>query len=341
MVTASARHILVDTEEQCLTLKQQIEAGEDFSTVAKEHSNCPSKAQGGALGSFGRGQMVKPFEDAAFALANTGDFSEVVESEFGYHIIKLDEIRKPAVESKADKTADIIAEIQSSQLNELFAEQTEMLAAAAFENDSIENLVAHTDLGLKAENSGLFSRTLGNGIADNSIIRTNAFDEKIINDRELSDVLEVSADQVVVIGLSQHVAPTVKALADVKDMIKNHLLTQKSNTLATEKANQLIANMDAESVEWKHVADATFNRALGVPAELNRAVFALAKQSGEMVSVKVSNGQGIAVLKSVADVASEATDADKAAISQEKANESFYVYREWAKANSEVERSGS
>lgn len=315
--------------------------GASFADLAMQYSDdIGSKNLGGDLGFNTRGSFDSEFDDVLFAMDENA-ISEPIKTDFGYHIIKLDEIRKPVIESKEDKAADLIAEIQSSQLNELFAEQTEMLAAAAFENDSIENLVAHTDLGLKAENSGLFSRTFGNGIADHSNIRTNAFDEKIINDRELSDVLEISADQVVVIGLSQHVAPIIKPLVEVEGLIKNHLLTQKSNALATEKANQLIANMDTDSVQWKHVKDATFNRALGVPAELNRAVFSLPKEAGEVVSVKVSNGQALAVLKGVSDVEVEATEADMAAISQEKANESFYVYREWAKNNSEVERSGS
>jgi peptidyl-prolyl cis-trans isomerase C len=88
MVTASARHILVDTEEHCLTLKQQIEAGEDFSTVAKEHSNCPSKAQGGALGSFGRGQMVQEFDEVVFSAA-LNQVQGPVKTQFGYHLLEV------------------------------------------------------------------------------------------------------------------------------------------------------------------------------------------------------------------------------------------------------------
>ena len=59
MTTASARHILVQTEQECLDLKTRIDGGEDFAEVAKAHSSCPSKAQGGDLGSFGPGMMVK------------------------------------------------------------------------------------------------------------------------------------------------------------------------------------------------------------------------------------------------------------------------------------------
>jgi len=88
MTTASARHILVDTEEQCLALKSKIEAGEDFADIAKEHSNCPSKAQGGALGSFGRGQMVPEFDEVVFS-AELNTVAGPVKTQFGYHLLEV------------------------------------------------------------------------------------------------------------------------------------------------------------------------------------------------------------------------------------------------------------
>lgn len=88
MVTASARHILVDTEEQCLALKSQIESGSDFAEVAKEHSNCPSKMQGGALGSFGKGQMVQEFEEVVFN-AELNKVQGPVKTQFGYHLVEV------------------------------------------------------------------------------------------------------------------------------------------------------------------------------------------------------------------------------------------------------------
>ena len=90
MTTASARHILVDTEYLCLNLKEKIEAGEDFTEIAQEHSNCPSKAQGGALGSFGPGQMVKEFDEVVFS-ADLNKVQGPVKTQFGYHLIEVTE----------------------------------------------------------------------------------------------------------------------------------------------------------------------------------------------------------------------------------------------------------
>ena len=88
MATATARHILVDTEEQCQALKDEIAGGTDFAELAKEHSSCPSGSKGGDLGEFGPGMMVKEFDDVVF----TADINSVqgpVKTQFGYHLLEV------------------------------------------------------------------------------------------------------------------------------------------------------------------------------------------------------------------------------------------------------------
>lgn len=87
--TVSARHILVSTEDEAKALKAKIDAGEAFEAVASENSSCPSKERGGDLGQFGKGQMVPEFEQAAFDL-EIGVVSEPVQTQFGYHLIRVD-----------------------------------------------------------------------------------------------------------------------------------------------------------------------------------------------------------------------------------------------------------
>ncbi len=85
--TVRASHILVPNEKDANGIMDRVTKGEDFATLAKRFSKCPSKSKGGDLGWFTKGQMVKPFEDACFN-GKTGDVS-IVQTEFGWHVIKV------------------------------------------------------------------------------------------------------------------------------------------------------------------------------------------------------------------------------------------------------------
>ncbi|MBF0282248.1 MAG: peptidylprolyl isomerase [Zetaproteobacteria bacterium] len=85
---ASARHILVSDEATCLDLKAQIEGGADFAKVAAEHSSCPSGKQGGNLGEFTQGQMVKEFDEVVFRDA-LNQVHGPIQTQFGYHLIEI------------------------------------------------------------------------------------------------------------------------------------------------------------------------------------------------------------------------------------------------------------
>lgn len=88
MTTVRASHLLVETEEEAKKLKQEIEQGKSFAEAAKEVSLCPSGQEGGDLGYFGKGMMVKEFEDAAFSM-NVGEISDPIKTQFGWHLIQL------------------------------------------------------------------------------------------------------------------------------------------------------------------------------------------------------------------------------------------------------------
>lgn len=90
MARASARHILVDSEDTALDLKRKIESGESsFEELAKKHSSCPSGKGGGDLGEFGRGEMVPEFDRVVFGDLPVGKVSEPVKTQFGYHILEV------------------------------------------------------------------------------------------------------------------------------------------------------------------------------------------------------------------------------------------------------------
>ena len=88
MAKASARHILVKTEEECVKLKKEIESGRNFAEMARKHSLCPSGKSGGNLGEFFRGQMVKEFDQVVFT-EEIGKVHGPVKTQFGYHLLEI------------------------------------------------------------------------------------------------------------------------------------------------------------------------------------------------------------------------------------------------------------
>ena len=85
---ARARHILVESETDCQNLKQQIADGSDFADLARQHSKCPSGQQGGDLGEFSPGQMVREFDDVVFSAA-VGEVQGPVKTQFGFHLLEV------------------------------------------------------------------------------------------------------------------------------------------------------------------------------------------------------------------------------------------------------------
>ncbi len=88
MAKATARHILVETQEKCEDIKRQIDSGVDFAELAREHSKCPSGESGGDLGEFSSGQMVKEFDDIVFS-GDLGKIHGPVQTQFGFHLIEI------------------------------------------------------------------------------------------------------------------------------------------------------------------------------------------------------------------------------------------------------------
>ncbi|MBD1580744.1 peptidylprolyl isomerase [Pseudoalteromonas sp. S16_S37] len=88
MTVASARHILVESEAECLDLKSRIAAGEDFAELAKQYSSCPSGQDGGALGEFGPGMMVPEFDKVVFS-APINEVQGPVQTQFGFHLLEV------------------------------------------------------------------------------------------------------------------------------------------------------------------------------------------------------------------------------------------------------------
>jgi peptidyl-prolyl cis-trans isomerase C len=124
--SVTAKHILVDSAEQAEEIKSKIDAGMNFEMAAMQFSSCPSKDQGGNLGNFTRGRMVPEFEAAAFELA-VGEVSEPVQTQFGYHIIKVEEKNEGSVKPLEEVYPMIQREILNERESFKYMQLTEEL----------------------------------------------------------------------------------------------------------------------------------------------------------------------------------------------------------------------
>jgi peptidyl-prolyl cis-trans isomerase C len=126
------------------TIQKKVKKGEDFEALAKEHSGCPSSEKGGDLGYFGRGNMVKPFEDAAFAL-EPGQVSDIVETRFGYHLIKVTDKKPPATVSFDEVKESIGGHLKQQQVRiKVLAYVEELRDKAKVETFLVEEPVKKT-----------------------------------------------------------------------------------------------------------------------------------------------------------------------------------------------------
>ncbi len=314
-----ASHILIQTSEDKAaakitieSLKKELEQGVDFAELAKKHSQDPgSAAKGGDLDWVALGEMVKPFEQALFKMEQ-GSVSEVVETQFGYHIIKLVDVRSESIVPLGVKRYEFEDEMKADSIASMFYDLSERLASTAYENpDSLDIVVE--DLGLKLNTSELFSRNKGSGIAENEKVRNIAFSALVLEQGSNSDIIEISPTHVVVIRLNEHVPATAIALDVVSSKIENILKAQSGHkqTMAAAldaktsiEAGEPVESIKTEGVKLEEIAAVgrSDNARVSDPSILHN-VFEMTPSAEGKVVVKavdlISGDVALVVLKKV------------------------------------------
>ncbi|MFT6283964.1 MAG: peptidyl-prolyl cis-trans isomerase D [Arenicella sp.] len=254
-----AAHILFesDEEDESIALKAEevlakIEAGEDFAALAKTFSSDTFSAEnGGDLGWFGKGIMDPAFDDAAFLLANKGDVSGVVKSEFGYHIIKLTDIKPEQINSFENVKEEITIKVKTFKAEERFYEVSQRMSEVAFEVP--DNLDEVADIaGKSISTTELFSRANAPEVVSNPNVLSSAFSFELIEDAVNSEVLELGSNHIIVVRVAEHEPARTKALEEVKEQIQLTLASQSAQRAARDWALELQkALTDREDVTAK------------------------------------------------------------------------------------------
>ncbi|MBF0218996.1 MAG: SurA N-terminal domain-containing protein [Gammaproteobacteria bacterium] len=304
-------------EAQAIAVRDRIEKGEAFATLAKSISQDPGSAsQGGDLGFFGRGVMDEAFEETAFNLEVNG-VSQPVRSSFGYHLIKLHEKRGGETKPFDAVREQILRELQSERAEQLLFDRAESLANLTFENpDSLAP--AAKALGLTIAYSDALTRDGGSGIASDSKVVEAAFSDDVLLRGNNSTLLELTPSHLVVLRLHEHTPAGVRPLAEVKETIHQRLVQQQAQAqakmVATDLLKQLEGSSDApEAVMAAQQQSWQQQERLGrLDSELDRelvnAIFRMPHPEGDKVvyqQVELKNGDQAIVALYQVNVAAE------------------------------------
>ncbi|WP_339143385.1 SurA N-terminal domain-containing protein [Pseudoalteromonas galatheae] len=353
-------HILVDASEDAEAAKQkadeilaELNNGADFAVVAEEKSDDVVSAElGGDLDWIERDMMDPAFEDAAFALAAVGDVSEVVESEFGFHIIKLADIQRQQAQSFEDVKDDLRAELEKAAKIDAFYQKQTRVAELAFEMaDSLQD--AAEAAGVEIKSTELVSRNALPEPLNSPAISNTIFTPELLEDRVNSEVLEVAPEHIVVVRVAEHKAAATKPLEEVSTQIETQLSNEKASTLIAEKALSLFEQLQGgstlaeiakeQSIEVKSVTELK-RRSYDVPPAIAAEAFKL-PQPGvaetESALVELGNGDSaFVVLKSVTtpEVDDKVDPQQKQSITASYANKNYLELLAALEAKSEVKR---
>ena len=271
-----ASHILVKTKEEADKLLQDLKkAPGRFAELAKKHSQDPGSAEkGGDLGWFGRGMMVKPFEDAVFKLAQNE--TQTVESEFGFHVIRLTGIQGAKARPFDEVRKELAEELARQKGQRKFAESAEAFNNMVYEqSDSLKP--AAERFKLEVQTTGWIAKSARQelGALDNPKLLAALFSSDALKNKRNTDAIEVAPNTLVAARVIEHQPAAQRAFDEVKGDIAELLRRREASALALKDGNAKLEKLrkgEEAGVKWGPSRLVSRREAQGLPVNLLRQV---------------------------------------------------------------------
>lgn len=262
-------------KEKAESVLNQVKANpKNFEKLAIEFSqDTGSAGKGGDLGSFGRGAMVKPFEDAAFSM-KVGDISDLVESEFGYHIIKLTAITGESSGFEAMKL-QIKAELLFQKAQAKYAELADDFGNTVYEQSGSLDPVAKK-FNVQLQNSPAMSKDEAAKFFKNDRLATLIFSDDVLKEKRNTEAVEVSPNNLVAARVIEYTPEAPRSYDEVKGGIESLLKAEAATKLAKQKGEAILADLKAgKAVNADWITPVTVDRrnAQGLTDSVMRNVF--------------------------------------------------------------------
>jgi len=287
-----ASHILIEAKTPADKEKAKAKAKEvlkevqgspaKFADLAKKYSeDTGSASNGGDLGFFGHGMMVKPFEDAVFKLKD-GEISGLVESDFGYHIIKLTEIKASKQRSFEEVRAEIESELKHQAAARKFTEEAETFNNIVYEqSDSLQP--AADKFKLKIQQSPLIAKnpdpaaTAALGPLGNAKVLAALFSDDAIKNKRNTEAVEVAPSTLLAARVLEHVEASSIPFDKVKADIEKRLIAEESAKLAKASGEATLAELkksgDEKKLAWSAIKTVSRMQGQQMPRDALKAIF--------------------------------------------------------------------
>ena len=219
-----------------------------FAEVARKNSQDPGSAvKGGDLDFFGRGAMVKAFEDAAFSMKKS-DISDLVESEFGYHIIQLTDIKAAKAQSFESLRPSMEADLKKQQAQRKYAELAETFSNTVYEqSDSLKPVADKLKLNIQQASQVARQAAQTRGVLSHPGLLQAIFSEASLQKQRNTEAIEVAPSTLVSARVVKHQPAATLPLADVKEFVKRALTQEKAAEMAKAQGEQRLAALKASS----------------------------------------------------------------------------------------------
>ncbi|WP_395340916.1 SurA N-terminal domain-containing protein [Ningiella sp. W23] len=353
----SVSHILIEiaddadaAREEAEAILQELQAGADFSNLAEQNSDdIVSAESGGELGQVNPGDYPEDFESAVFALSEEGQISDVVETEFGFHIIKLDSLIASVTTPLSEVAEQIRDEIRLNKATDVFFELQAEMQRLAFEvPDTLEEVAEAVNRPIFETVS--FPASRYPSAVNFPQVENVAFSTELIEEGVNSELLQLSDDKVMVVRVIDHQAQRTKGLDEVREGIEQQMTTDKAqqaalawsqdvqNTLLTGEDIQ--AKLDEKSLAWEVYADVTRNSAQLSPVLINAAFELSTDPANNTAVVNLNNGNvGIVKLDAIdasAQISSEEIEAASQQLTGQYAQRTYQNFIDALRADAEI-----